>query len=83
VLSADALEDMHAIRSAGGIMRVEDKIDWLLLSRAALKGVVAEVEEILGEIEGYPIALKALSAIDNIDRVLRDLRATEATNGMA
>jgi hypothetical protein len=55
-------------------METLSKIDRLLVIRAALKGVVAETEELLGINAALPVTIPATTAIDAADRIIREVQ---------
>lgn len=55
-------------------MQAIDKIDRLLVIRAALKGIVSEAEEVLGITRALPVTIPATTAIDASDRLLAEMR---------
>lgn len=50
----------------------QEKIDSLLVIRAALKGIIQQTEGLLGNGEGWPILKPTLQAIVAIDRMVRN-----------
>lgn len=51
-----------------------DKRDCLLVSRSALKGMIAELEIVLGIDAAWPVTSKALEAVQATDELLREIR---------
>jgi hypothetical protein len=49
------------------------KVDRMLVIRAALKGIVAEAEEVMGINAALTVTIPATTAIDASDLIIRDL----------
>lgn len=56
-------------------MTAHEQIDRLLIARAALKGVVADLEYALGVEGALPVTMPTLAAIDAADGKIRELRS--------
>lgn len=62
-------------------MTLADKLDRLLLSRAALKGVIQDLERVFGVKEALPVTRRVLVAINASDRLARVLKRADVGLG--